>query len=170
MKALKTISAITLSIFFFLACSTTEPAKDNTNQSIVPQPTNTNSSPTASDATPPAQANANNTAGTVTPPSPSNANRQEQPKAASDSRPANTIDAVAIYGAQRCDTCHGADGKGKIKGAPDMSDPAWQKKNRDADIIKKIKDGKMPLMPPYASVLSDAEIKALTAYIRSFGK
>ena len=170
MKALKTISVIMLSFFFFLACSATEPAKENTNQNIVPQPTNTNSSSKASDAILPVQANANNTAGVVTPPSPTNANKQEPPKATNDPRPTSAIDVVGIYTAQRCETCHGTDGKGKIKGAPDMSDPAWQKKNRDADIIKKIKDGKMPVMPPYASVLSEAEIKALTTHIRSFGK
>jgi cytochrome c oxidase cbb3-type subunit 3 len=77
---------------------------------------------------------------------------------------------AALYAAQKCGGCHGPDGKGKIKGVPDFSDPAWQKKTTDAAMTEQIKKGKLPKMPAYEGKLSDAEIKALIGYIRSFAK
>jgi mono/diheme cytochrome c family protein len=56
-----------------------------------------------------------------------------------------------------------------VKGAPDFTDAGWQKKEKDAELAETIKKGKKP-MPPYAGKLNDEEIKALVAYVRSFGK
>jgi cbb3-type cytochrome c oxidase subunit III len=80
------------------------------------------------------------------------------------------VNAAALYTAQKCGGCHGADGKGKVKNSPNFADPAWQKKTSDAHMIEQIKKGKDPVMPGYASKLSDAEIKALVGFIRSFAK
>jgi mono/diheme cytochrome c family protein len=56
-----------------------------------------------------------------------------------------------------------------MKGVPNFSDAAWQKKESDAEFIKTIKNGHKP-MPAYKDKLNDDEIRALVAYVRSFAK
>ena len=70
---------------------------------------------------------------------------------------------------QKCAMCHGPDGKGKMKGAPDFTDSTWQKKQTDVEMIATIKNGHKP-MPPYEGKLSDEQINALVAYIRALAK
>jgi cytochrome c553 len=77
-----------------------------------------------------------------------------------------------------CAKCHGEDGKGKTKmgeklGMKDYTDAKVQDGLKDAEMIKAIKDGvkdgdktKMKGFPD----LSDDEIKALVAHIRTFKK
>ena len=88
-------------------------------------------------------------------------------------------DAKATYD-KDCAKCHGADGKGKTKmgeklGVKDYTDAKVQDEMKDADMAKAIKEGvkekdsdktKMKGFPD----LSDADIKALVTYIRSFKK
>ena len=80
---------------------------------------------------------------------------------------------------KHCAKCHGEDGKGQTRmgkqaGAKDYTDAKVQEGIKDADAIKVIKegltqDGKKK-MDPYKDKLSDDEIKALVAHIRSFKK
>jgi cytochrome c553 len=87
-------------------------------------------------------------------------------------------DAKAIYEAQ-CTKCHGADGKGETKmgqklGAKDYSDPKVQAALTDEAAFKAIKDGfkskeDKVLMKPTEGV-SDADVKAVVAYMRTFKK
>ena len=86
-------------------------------------------------------------------------------------------DAKATY-EKECAKCHGADGNGDTKmgkklGAKDYTDPKVQEKLKDEDAIKAIKEGlkekDKTLMKP-AENLTDAEIKALVAHLRSFKK
>ena len=174
MKALKIVSLITLSVVFFLACNTAEPTDPGTNQNAPAQPATANPSPPSSNpSTSSPAANSNSTSAmTDTPaaPSPADDKKNGSNKAPADTKSAAGIDVVAIFNAQRCATCHGIDGKGKLKGAPDWSDPAFQKKMSDATLVKIIKEGKPPLMPAYESTLSAEEIKALAAYVRTFAK
>jgi mono/diheme cytochrome c family protein len=169
MIRVKLFLVLSMSALFWVACN---------GSSDKPGPTaNTNS------AAPPAAASP----APSSPPAPaapapatqaaSNANEAAKP-AADDRKkdaarePSTPIVASAIYVAQKCDGCHGADGKGnpKMKGVPDFTDAAWQKKEADAALIAGIKKGKKPLMPPFEGKLSEAEIKALVAYVRSFAK
>ena len=80
---------------------------------------------------------------------------------------------------KQCAKCHGPDGKGKTKmgeklGMKDYSDPKVQADLKDDAAFKAIKEGvkdkegKMVMKP--AEGLSDAEIKALVAHIRTFKK
>ena len=96
------------------------------------------------------------------------ANANSATTAASNSSSAPKVDGAALFVAQKCVTCHGADGKGKVKGTPSFTDAAWQKKESDADLIEDIKKGKPPKMPAFGTKLSDDEIKGLVAYIRTF--
>ncbi len=76
-----------------------------------------------------------------------------------------------------CAKCHGADGKGQTKigqklGIKDFTDAKVQADIKDDDAFKAIKEGLKSddgktLMKPFGDKLSDDQIKALVAYIRS---
>jgi len=78
----------------------------------------------------------------------------------------------AIYKA-KCASCHGADGTGQTAAGKSMKlrdlGSADVQKQSDADLYKITADGKGK-MPPYKAKLSDAEIKALVAHMRTFAK
>ncbi len=87
-------------------------------------------------------------------------------------------DAKVIYD-KECTKCHGADGKGDTKmgkklGAKDYTDAKVQAAVTDAAAGKAIKEGLKDkegktLMKPTEGV-TDAEIKAVVAYMRTFKK
>jgi cytochrome c553 len=89
---------------------------------------------------------------------------------------AGAADAKTIY-EEQCARCHGTDGKGQTRmgqrmGAKDYTDAKVQDALKDEDAFKAIKDGFKDkegkvLMKP-AEDLSDADIKALVAYMRTF--
>lgn len=91
---------------------------------------------------------------------------------------ARAEDAKANY-EKGCAKCHGAEGKGETKmgkklGAKDYSDPKVQEELKDEAAFKAIKEGFKDkegkiLMKP-AEGLSDEDIKALVAYMRTFKK
>src|SRR4051812_28060215 len=87
-------------------------------------------------------------------------------------------DAKATYD-KRCGQSHGADGKGETKmgkklGIKDYTDPKVQAEMTDDAAFKAIKEGlkdksgKTQMKP--AEGLSDADIKGLIAYMRTFKK
>jgi len=91
---------------------------------------------------------------------------------------ASAGDAKEMYD-KGCAKCHGKEGKGDTKmgqksGCKDYSDAKVQAEMKDEDAIKAIKegvkdkDGKVLMKP--AEDLSDADIKALVAYMRTFKK
>jgi cbb3-type cytochrome c oxidase subunit III len=86
---------------------------------------------------------------------------------------APAADGAALYGA-KCSTCHGKDGSGipnwRSKGQPDFTDAKWQKSRTDAQIADVTKNGKGKFMPAFKAKLSDEEITAVVAKIRSFAK
>lgn len=91
---------------------------------------------------------------------------------------ASAADAKENY-EKGCLKCHGADGKGQTKmgqkyGIKDYTDAKVQADLKDEAAIKAIKEGfkdkeGKSLMKP-SEDLSDADIKALVAYLRSFKK
>lgn len=73
----------------------------------------------------------------------------------------------------KCVRCHAEDGSGnavigKALGAADLRSDAVQKKS-DADFYTQIEKGKGN-MPPFGPSLDKAQINALVAYVRAFGK
>jgi cbb3-type cytochrome c oxidase subunit III len=170
MSALKTGLTVALAALFSIACaSAPETTNQNRNAASPPpsataQPANANTSGPGAVATlPAATANANQAS-----PAAAYGKIEEAKKEAA--KTASNIDAASLYVAQKCIGCHGPDGKGKVKGVPDFTDAAWQKKESDADLISQIKKGAPPKMPSYKDKLNDAEIKALVAYVRAFAK
>jgi mono/diheme cytochrome c family protein len=88
-------------------------------------------------------------------------------------------DAKAIW-TKDCAKCHGEDGKGKTKmgeklGVKDYTDAKVQAEMKDPDMAKAIKEGVKDKdsdkvkMKAFAD-LSDDEVKALVAQVRSFKK
>jgi len=84
-------------------------------------------------------------------------------------------DAKEIFEAQ-CAKCHGTDGKGQTKmgqklGVKDYTDPKVQADLKDDEAFKALKEGlkkdDKTLMKPVEG-LSDDDIKALVAHMRSF--
>jgi cbb3-type cytochrome c oxidase subunit III len=142
MKALKTALVIIFAVLFSMACNT--PA-DSGNKPAAPA-ANTNASKPATETVAAA-----------------NSNQAAQPAAAtSGNNTAKTFN-------EKCAMCHGEDGKGKTKDTPNFTNAEWQKKETDVEFIEMIQKGKKP-MPGFAGKLSDEEIKALVAYVRSFAK
>jgi mono/diheme cytochrome c family protein len=87
-------------------------------------------------------------------------------------------DASANWSAN-CASCHGKDGSGstmmgKKLGVKDYRDAKVQAAFSDAEAERAIKEGVKTsgkqTMKPFGSKLSDADIKALVAYVRSFKK
>jgi cytochrome c6 len=77
----------------------------------------------------------------------------------------------------KCKSCHGPDGRaqtqmGKKEAIVDMSQPAWQQAQTDADIREAIAEGspRNKKMKPYKDKLTPQQIDALVAYIRTFKK
>jgi len=82
-------------------------------------------------------------------------------------------DGAALYNS-KCAGCHGKDGKGsamwKSKGIADFTSADYQKSVTDAQLTDAIANGKKPVMVGFKGKISDDDIKALVAQIRSFGK
>lgn len=81
-------------------------------------------------------------------------------------------DGTALYKA-KCASCHGADGAGqtamgKKLNLRDLGSPEVQKQT-DAELYAWTAEGKGK-MPAYKGKLSDAEIKALVAFMRTLKK
>ncbi len=78
-----------------------------------------------------------------------------------------------------CAGCHGKDGKGetplgKRLEARDFSDAKVLQTIKEADMFKAVKEGLKKgdkvLMKPYNDKMTDAEIKEVVAYMRTFAK
>ncbi len=77
-------------------------------------------------------------------------------------------DGAALY-KKNCLMCHGQDGKGfAMLKTPDMTSPEWQKNHDDKKLTESIRAGKKPMPPFPPEKLSDEELKAVIAHIRSF--
>jgi cytochrome c6 len=90
----------------------------------------------------------------------------------------HAADAKALWTAN-CTPCHGASGKGDTKmgqtlGAMDLTDTKKQASFTDAQATAAIKDGVKQngktTMKAFGGKLSDADIKALVAYVRTLKK
>lgn len=92
--------------------------------------------------------------------------------------PSMAADAQANW-TKRCVSCHGKDGKGQTKmgrqaRVKDYTDPKVVAEMNDEKALKTVKEGitenGKERMKAYAADLTDDEIKALIAYMRTFKK
>jgi len=87
---------------------------------------------------------------------------------------ATSSDSKTTYDA-KCAKCHGKDGRGKtMKGrlthARDLTPAQWQNEVTDERLFNSISNGRGKKMPGFKKELSEAEIDALVAYVRSLKK
>lgn len=74
-----------------------------------------------------------------------------------------------IYDAN-CESCHGADGKGKLDvGAPNLTDAIWLYGSDRSVMIETVTNGRAGVMPAWAHRLDPVTIKSLTLYVHSLG-
>ena len=86
------------------------------------------------------------------------------------STPASAADGEDLF-KKNCSMCHGADGKGfAVMKTPDMTDPKWQETHSDETISEFIRTGKAPMPAFPADKISDEELKAIIAHIRTLKK
>ena len=81
-----------------------------------------------------------------------------------------TDDAGALFSSE-CATCHGKDGKAKtfkakLNHARNLTDATWQAEVTDERLYNSIHNGKGK-MPAFGKKLSDPQINALVAYVRT---
>jgi cbb3-type cytochrome c oxidase subunit III len=81
-----------------------------------------------------------------------------------------TDDANTLFGSE-CATCHGKDGKAKtlkakFNHARNLTDTTWQAEVTDERLYNSIHNGKGK-MPAFGKKLSDPQINALVAYVRT---
>ncbi|HEX8823185.1 MAG TPA: cytochrome c [Archangium sp.] len=86
-------------------------------------------------------------------------------------------DETAELWTAKCKSCHGTDGRaqtplGKKEAIVDMSQPAWQAAQTDADIREFIAEGssRNRKMKAYKDKLTPQQIDSLVAYIRTLKK
>ena len=80
------------------------------------------------------------------------------------------VDAKALFG-NECATCHGKDGqaktfKAKFNHARNLTDAKWQAEVTDERLFNSIHNGKGK-MPAFGKKLSDSQINALVAFVRT---
>ena len=106
------------------------------------------------------------------PPRPAKPAAQAPKPAKPASQPAKpgSVDAEAIY-KQRCQICHGPDGKGALPGVASFPGGEWKHGSRVQDIEKVIREGvPATTMVAFEGLLKPEEIEALAQYVRSFDK
>jgi mono/diheme cytochrome c family protein len=90
----------------------------------------------------------------------------------------SAADGSALW-SDNCASCHGKDGKGDTKmgqktGVKDYTDPKVQAAVDDAKAFKSVKEGLIvedkTKMKPFAEKMSDDDIKAAIAYLRTLKK
>ena len=70
-----------------------------------------------------------------------------------------------------CIACHGAEGKGNTAlGAPNLTDGTWLYGSNESTIIETVTRGRNGQMPAHKSVLTEAKIHLLTAYVLSLSQ
>ena len=76
---------------------------------------------------------------------------------------------VEIY-ADNCSACHAEDGTGdREQGAPNLTDAIWLYGGDTASLEQTVRYARFGVMPPWGERLTEAEIKAVTAYVHQLG-
>lgn len=69
-----------------------------------------------------------------------------------------------------CAACHGDDGGGdRMQGAPALNDAIWLYGGDYAALMETVTNARFGVMPPWSGRLSEAEIRAVSAYVHQLG-
>ena len=82
---------------------------------------------------------------------------------------AAAAEGATVY-ADNCVSCHAEDGTGdRAQGAPNLTDAVWLYGSDPATITRIVHDGPFGVMPAWSGRLSEADIRAVAAYVHSLG-
>ncbi|MEP1522188.1 cytochrome-c oxidase, cbb3-type subunit III [Ascidiaceihabitans sp.] len=83
---------------------------------------------------------------------------------------ASLVDAGAVVYEDNCSACHGEQGLGdRDQGAPNLADAIWLY-GGDVDTLREtVTYSRYGVMPPWSNRLSEAEIRAVSAYVHQLG-
>jgi cytochrome c oxidase cbb3-type subunit 3 len=83
---------------------------------------------------------------------------------------ASVVEAGAEIYEINCSACHGADAQGdQFQGAPNLADAIWLYGGDYETLHQTVTYSRFGVMPPWQGRLSEAEIRAVTAYVHSLG-
>ncbi|MDD9742657.1 MULTISPECIES: cytochrome-c oxidase, cbb3-type subunit III [Marinovum] len=72
--------------------------------------------------------------------------------------------------ADQCASCHGADGSGdRMQGAPDLTDAIWLYGGDYARLVETVHNARYGVMPAWQGRLTEAQIRAVSAYVHGLG-
>lgn len=83
---------------------------------------------------------------------------------------AGLASAGATVFADNCSSCHMEDGTGdRMQGAPNLTDAIWLYGGDEASLTQSVSNARYGVMPAWAERLSEAEVRAVTAYVHQLG-
>jgi cytochrome c oxidase cbb3-type subunit 3 len=83
---------------------------------------------------------------------------------------ASKVDAGAVIFADNCASCHMEDGTGdRFQGAPNLADAIWLYGGDYDTLTETIYNSRYGVMPPWNTRLSEAQIRAVSAYVHQLG-
>ena len=83
---------------------------------------------------------------------------------------AGEVAAGAQVFADQCASCHGADGSGdRMQGAPDLTDAIWLYGGDFARLVETVHNARYGVMPAWQGRLTEAQIRAVSAYVHGLG-
>ncbi|KFE33704.1 cytochrome-c oxidase, cbb3-type subunit III [Thioclava atlantica] len=83
---------------------------------------------------------------------------------------AQLADAGATVFADNCAACHGDDGTGdQMQGAPNLTDAVWLYGGDVATLTETVTNARFGVMPNWNTRLSEADIRAVAAYVHGLG-
>ncbi len=76
----------------------------------------------------------------------------------------------AVLFADQCSACHGEDGRGnRDLGAPNLTDAIWLYGGDPTSLTYTVTNSRFGVMPPWSTRLTEAEVKAVAAYVHQLG-
>lgn len=83
---------------------------------------------------------------------------------------AGQVAAGAVVFADNCASCHGEDGTGdRDQGAPNLADAIWLYGGDYPTLIETVSNARFGVMPAWGPRLSEAQIRAVSAYVHQLG-
>ncbi|MBY6049112.1 cytochrome-c oxidase, cbb3-type subunit III [Vannielia litorea] len=83
---------------------------------------------------------------------------------------ASKVEAGKVVFEDNCSACHGEAAEGdREQGAPNLSDAIWLYGSSYADVMDSVSNARFGVMPNWNTRLSEAEIRAVSAYVHGLG-
>ncbi|WP_278923334.1 MULTISPECIES: cytochrome-c oxidase, cbb3-type subunit III [Pseudophaeobacter] len=83
---------------------------------------------------------------------------------------ASAVAAGAVVFEDNCSSCHMEDGSGdRSQGAPNLADAIWLYGGDYATLTETVTNSRYGVMPPWNTRLTEAEIRAVSAYVHQLG-